>query len=228
MQDDLGTAPDFRRRGGAAARHPRDRGSDPGAVRASTAVATLEGRHGTELFHRVGRRIELTAVGRAFLDEASAVVAHAAVAELMLTEFGGLLRESRSVCASRSIAGSWLPRHLADYRRAHPGIGQRLTVGDAAQVAAAVNDRTAEPAFVVRRGHERGAAERGGGMRPPRPGGRGEPPLDRPRPCRPAQLADTEWCCAGRKARADGPQMYLGFSGGFGPTMRPWFKDAGG
>ena len=115
---------------------------------ASAAVASLESRHGTELFHRVGRRIELTEVGRAFLVEARAVLARAAAAELMLAEFGGLLRGSLSVCASQTIAGYWLPRHLADYRRAHPGIGQRLTIGNTAQVAAAVDDGTAELGFV--------------------------------------------------------------------------------
>ena len=115
---------------------------------ASAAIASLESRHGTRLFHRVGRRIELTEAGRAFLDEARAVLARAAAAELMLAEFGGLLRGSLSVCASQTIAGYWLPRHLAAYRLAHPGIGQRLTVGNTAQVAAAVHNGTAELGFV--------------------------------------------------------------------------------
>jgi DNA-binding transcriptional LysR family regulator len=115
---------------------------------ASAAIASLESRHGTKLFHRVGRHIELTTAGRAFLDEARAVLARAAAAELMLAEFGGLLRGSLSVCASQTIAGYWLPRHLAAYRRAYPGIELRLTVGNTAQVAAAVHDGTAELGFV--------------------------------------------------------------------------------
>ena len=115
---------------------------------ASAAIAALESRHGTKLFHRVGRHIELTEAGRAFLDEARAVLARAAAAELMLAEFGGLLRGSLSVCASQTISGYWLPGHLADYRRAYPGIELRLTVGNTAQVAAAVYDGTAELGFV--------------------------------------------------------------------------------
>jgi len=115
---------------------------------ASAAIASLESRHGTKLFHRVGRHIELTEVGRAFLDEARAVLARAAAAELMLAEFGGLQRGSLSVCASQTISGYWLPRHLAEYRRAHPGIELRLTVGNTAQVAAAVHNGTAELGFV--------------------------------------------------------------------------------
>lgn len=32
----------------------------------SAAIAALESRHGTPLFHRIGRRIELTDAGRLF------------------------------------------------------------------------------------------------------------------------------------------------------------------
>jgi DNA-binding transcriptional LysR family regulator len=115
---------------------------------ASAAIAALEGRHGIQLFHRVGRSIALTEPGRAFLAEARAVLARVAEAELVLAEFGGLQRGRLSVCASQTIAGYWLPRHLADYRRAHPGIELRLTVGNTAQVAAAVHDGTVELGLV--------------------------------------------------------------------------------
>jgi DNA-binding transcriptional LysR family regulator len=115
---------------------------------ASAAIASLESRHGTKLFHRVGRNIELTEPGRAFLDEARAVLARVAAAELMLAEFGGLQRGSLSVCASQTIAGYWVPRHLAEYRRVHPGIELRLTVGNTAQVAAAVHEGTVELGLV--------------------------------------------------------------------------------
>ena len=37
---------------------------------ASGAIATLEARHGVPLFHRVGRGIQLTEAGSAFLEEA--------------------------------------------------------------------------------------------------------------------------------------------------------------
>jgi hypothetical protein len=36
---------------------------------ASHAIAALEARHDTKLFHRVGRRIELTEAGRARVDK---------------------------------------------------------------------------------------------------------------------------------------------------------------
>lgn len=114
----------------------------------SAAVAALEQRHGVKLFHRIGRRIELTRPGHLFLAEARAVLARAAAAELMLTEFGGLLRGSLSVCASQTIAAYWLPRHLVAYRRTFPAIALQLEVGNTAQVAEAVDAGTAELGFV--------------------------------------------------------------------------------
>ena len=115
---------------------------------ASAAIATLEARHGTRLFHRVGRRVELTQAGQVFLTEARAVLARADAAELVLAELGGLRRGTLAVRASQTIASYWLPRHLVAFRRAHPGIDIGLTVGNTAQVAAAVHDGAAELGFV--------------------------------------------------------------------------------
>ena len=115
---------------------------------ASAAIAGLEARHGVKLFHRVGRGIELTEAGSVFLTEARAVLARAAVAAAVLDEFGGLHRGSLFVQASQTIASYWLPRHLVAFRKAHPKIDLRLSIGNTAQVAAAVQDGTAELGFV--------------------------------------------------------------------------------
>jgi DNA-binding transcriptional LysR family regulator len=114
----------------------------------SHAIATLETRHDTKLFDRVGRRIELTEVGRVFLAEARAVLARADAAELALSEFGGLKRGTLSIHASQTIAGYWLPRHLVAFRRAYPQINMRLAIGNTAEVAAAVESGTAELGLV--------------------------------------------------------------------------------
>lgn len=115
---------------------------------ASHAIAALEARHETRLFDRIGRRVELTEAGRAFLEEARALLARAEAAELVLGEFSTLKRGTLSVQASQTIAGYWLPRHLVAFRRAHPQIQIRLTIGNTAQVAAAVESGTAELGFV--------------------------------------------------------------------------------
>jgi DNA-binding transcriptional LysR family regulator len=115
---------------------------------ASAAVAALEARHGTKLFHRVGRGIELTEAGGLFLVEARAVLARAAAAELVLSDLGDFKRGTLAVHASQTIASYWLPRHLVAFRRAHPEIDIRLVIGNTAQVAAAVHQGTADIGFI--------------------------------------------------------------------------------
>jgi DNA-binding transcriptional LysR family regulator len=114
----------------------------------SSAIAALEDRQNVSLFDRVGRGIALTEAGRLFLAEARAVLARAEAAELVLAELGGLKRGTLRVQASQTIAGFWLPRHLAAFRKAHPGIEIQLGIGNTAQVAAAVHADTAELGFV--------------------------------------------------------------------------------
>jgi len=115
---------------------------------ASHAIAALEARHATKLFHRVGRRIELTEAGHVFLVEARAVLARADVAELALSEYGSLKRGTLSIQASQTIAGYWLPRYLVAFRKAHPLIKIHLAIGNTAQVAAGVEAGAAELGFV--------------------------------------------------------------------------------
>ena len=114
----------------------------------SAAIAALEARHGVKLFHRAGRGITLTDAGVLFLDEARAVLARAEGAELALAELGGLKRGTIALQASQTIASYWLPRHLVAFRRAHPGIEIRLSIGNTAQAAEAVLAGAADLGFV--------------------------------------------------------------------------------
>jgi DNA-binding transcriptional LysR family regulator len=114
----------------------------------SAAVVALENAYSTPLFHRVGRRIELTEAGSVFLEEARSVLARAAAAELALSELGGLKRGTLAVQASQTIASYWLPRRLVAFREAYPGISLRVGIGNSAQVAKAVTDGTVELGFI--------------------------------------------------------------------------------
>lgn len=114
----------------------------------SAAVAGLETRFGTKLFDRIGRGIALTEAGAVFLGEARAVLARAEAAELVLSELGDLKRGTLTLQASQTIASYWLPRHLAAFRQAHPGIEIKLSIGNTAQVAAAVHEGAAELGFI--------------------------------------------------------------------------------
>lgn len=115
---------------------------------ASAAIASLEAQHGVELFHRIGRRIELTEVGRVFLNEARAVLGRAASAELALAEFGSLQRGTLRLVASQTIVNYWLPRHLAAFHVRYPQIAVDLAIANTEQAVHSVTVGTAELGFV--------------------------------------------------------------------------------
>ncbi|NTF09054.1 LysR family transcriptional regulator [Agrobacterium rubi] len=118
----------------------------PSAVSAS--IRNLEQHYGVELFHRIGRRIELTATGRIFLDEARTLLARSRSVELMLSELGGMQRGSLSVFASQTIASYWLPPRLMAFHNNFPGIELQLTIGNTRTVADAVITGEADIGFV--------------------------------------------------------------------------------
>lgn len=114
----------------------------------SAAIQGLENRYGIALFNRVGRRIELTEAGRIFLAEARLLVVQAERAELTLSELGAMARGTLAIHASQTISSYWLPPYLARFRKAYPGIGLRIGMGNTAEVAKAVHDGVAELGFV--------------------------------------------------------------------------------
>lgn len=121
-------------------------GLTPSAV--SSAIKNLEAFYDVALFHRVGRRIELSAEGRVFLVEARATLARVRAAELMLSEMGGLSRGSLAIQASQTVASYWLPPLLMRFHAAYPRIELALTIGNTTSVAEAVREGVAEIGFV--------------------------------------------------------------------------------
>jgi DNA-binding transcriptional LysR family regulator len=114
----------------------------------SGAIQALEARHAVTLFARVGRRIELTQDGHAFLADARAVLRAADAAERSLRERQGLERGNISLHASQTTGAYWVPQRLARFRALHPGIELRMSIGNTEQVAAAVANGAAELGFV--------------------------------------------------------------------------------
>jgi len=105
---------------------------------ATAAIQALEGRHGSMLFHRVARRLELSEEGRAFLPQARAVLSAAADAETALQELGGLARGRLALAASQTLASHWLPPIVMRFATRHPRISVTLTEGNTATVSASV------------------------------------------------------------------------------------------
>ena len=118
----------------------------PSAV--SSAIRALEERYGLALFHRVGRRIEISEAGRALLPEARATLARAKTAEQALNDLSGGLRGSLSVQASQTIAGYWVPPVLVAFRTQYPAVEVDLAIGNTESVARAVLDGAAELGFI--------------------------------------------------------------------------------
>jgi DNA-binding transcriptional LysR family regulator len=114
----------------------------------SAASAALEARHDIPLFHRVGRRIELTDSGRMFLPEARGVLAKVASAELALAEYGGLKRGNLRLVASHTITGYWLPERLTAFHQRYPRIELSVAIANTEGAAKSVHDGEAELGFV--------------------------------------------------------------------------------
>ena len=115
---------------------------------ASASIAALERRYNARLFDRVGRGIELTATGERFLAEARNVLGRAATARLVLEDLSELATGTVAIAASQTIANYWLPRRLASYHTAYPGVTLNVVIGNTRQVEAAVMDGTADLGLV--------------------------------------------------------------------------------
>ena len=114
----------------------------------SSAIKNLEAFYNVELFHRVGRNIELTESGRVFLGEAKATLARVRNAELLLSEMGGLTRGEITICASQTIASYWLPPILMQFKKLYPGVTLKLDIGNTKTVTQAVLEGLAEVGFI--------------------------------------------------------------------------------
>lgn len=114
----------------------------------SSAIKALEASSGCVLFNRVGRNIELSATGRAFLPEAKALLEHANVARLALETSAMTLAGSVAIAASQTIASYWLPRRLAAFHDLYPEVRLDVTLGNTRSVQNAVLDGTADIGLV--------------------------------------------------------------------------------
>jgi len=114
----------------------------------SGAIAALEAAHDVHLFHRVGRRIELTDAGRMFLGEARGILARVDSAQAALSDWAGLRRGRLVIAASQTIAAYWLPERLARFRQHYPDIDLDLAIANTGGTARAVLAGEAELGFV--------------------------------------------------------------------------------
>lgn len=114
----------------------------------SGAINALESRHGVKLFHRIGRRIELTEAGRVLVDQARTILADVRTAEIAMADLSDIRRGTLTVFASQTIASYWLPRRLVEFNSRYPQIDLKLEVGNTAQCTQAIITGTADLGFI--------------------------------------------------------------------------------
>jgi DNA-binding transcriptional LysR family regulator len=88
----------------------------------SATISKLETQAGLALFHRIGRRVQLTDAGRYLQREGHRLLEQAQRLERGLQDYNELRRGRLQLGASFTVGNYWLPRHLAVFRARHPGI----------------------------------------------------------------------------------------------------------
>jgi DNA-binding transcriptional LysR family regulator len=100
----------------------------------SASVAKLEHQYGVRLFHRIGRRVELTDAGRFLGREGLRLLDHVDLLERGLQDFHALRRGVISIGASLTVGNYWLPTRLQRFRDCHDGIELRCGLANAEEV----------------------------------------------------------------------------------------------
>lgn len=100
----------------------------------SAAIQNLEEEYSIKLFHRVGRRIEITEAGRLLQVEAQKVLDQIALTERGLRELNNLQRGELRLGSSMTIGNYWLPDKLSQFKRQYPGISVNCTLANAEEI----------------------------------------------------------------------------------------------
>jgi DNA-binding transcriptional LysR family regulator len=100
----------------------------------SAAVAKLEAQYGVRLFHRIGRRVEITDVGRFLMAEGQALLERVELVERGLHDFNTLERGVLNLGASLTVGNYWLPSRLKGFWDQHRGVELRCNLANAEQL----------------------------------------------------------------------------------------------
>ncbi|MBW4518275.1 MAG: LysR family transcriptional regulator [Scytolyngbya sp. HA4215-MV1] len=101
----------------------------------SAAIQSLEAEYGIKLFHRVGRRVEITEAGRLLYIEAQKILEQVMITERNLRELNNLQRGELRLGASLTIGNYWLPDKISQFQQEFPGIRVNCTLANAEEIA---------------------------------------------------------------------------------------------
>ncbi len=115
----------------------------------SQAVGSLEQELGERLFLRLGRRTELTASGRVFLEHVEQAFDALARGRAELEALGELREGELSIGTSDTTACYVLPPVLRAFRERHPGVELRISNRPSPRTAEQVTSREVDLGFVT-------------------------------------------------------------------------------
>jgi DNA-binding transcriptional LysR family regulator len=103
----------------------------------SQAIRELEAELGTDLFHRVGRRVLLTAAGEALVEPARQVLRDVETGRAAVEAVAGLDAGRLDLVALPTLAADPVAPLVGAFRRTHPGVD--IALADPADAAALVD-----------------------------------------------------------------------------------------
>ncbi|MFS8883303.1 LysR family transcriptional regulator [Synechococcus sp. R55.3] len=101
----------------------------------SAAIQALERSYGIPLFHRIGRRVELTEAGRWLKGQAQEILRRVEQTEQGLKELNNLQMGDLHLGSSLTIGNYWLPYRLSLYKQRYPGIQIHCTLANTEAIA---------------------------------------------------------------------------------------------
>src|SRR5438067_2760241 len=111
----------------------------------SQTIRALEAELGTSLFHRIGRRLVLTAAGEAMVGPARQVVRDLELARRAVTDVAGVAGGTLDLTVLPTLAVDPTARPVGAFRVAHPAVVVRLNAAEGtADALARVMDGRAE------------------------------------------------------------------------------------
>jgi len=112
----------------------------------SSQVLALEARNGVTLFHRRGRKVELTALGASLLEITRRLFD-------LEAEAAALLAAERSLASGKLALGADSPHHIlgrvAEFHRLHAGVRISLAIGNSEEILAGLFDYRLDAAVLA-------------------------------------------------------------------------------
>jgi DNA-binding transcriptional LysR family regulator len=100
----------------------------------SAAIQSLEAEYSVKLFHRIGRRVEITAAGRLLQLEAQRILELVSIAERNLRDLNNLQQGELNLGSSLTIGNYWLPDKIRQFKQQYPGIKVHCSLGNAEEI----------------------------------------------------------------------------------------------